>query len=69
MKTCPECNLSLPLSAYNRDPQKKDGHRNVCKVCRNARERMIKRARLMGKEVRLRRILDGKEVIVKLKKK
>jgi hypothetical protein len=68
MKTCPICKIAKPLTDFHKDAQKKDGLRLYCKNCRNARVLEIKKARLMGKEIVLKRVLDGKEVIVKLKK-
>ena len=35
-KVCTKCNEDKPLTEYNRDKSKKDGHRNICKVCRSA---------------------------------
>jgi hypothetical protein len=68
MKTCPTCKVTKPLTEFHKDCQKPDGLRLYCKKCKNARALEIKKARLMGKPIVLKRILDGKEVIVKLKK-
>ena len=44
-KTCSECELVKPFTAFSKDKQKKDGVRSCCKECinRNRRERLAKK--------------------------
>ena len=58
MKTCPICKQTKPLTEFHKDSQKKDGLRLYCKKCRNARTLEIKKARLMGKEIVLKRVIN-----------
>lgn len=60
MKTCPTCKVTKPFSEFHKDAQKKDGLRLYCKKCRNARQLEIKKARLMGKPIVLKRIIENK---------
>ena len=39
MKVCTKCNEDKPLSEYGKRKDSKDGHRNDCKVCRNAEKK------------------------------
>jgi ribosomal protein L44E len=58
MKTCPTCKITKPLTEFHKDVQKKDGLRLYCKKCRNARTLEIKKARLMGKPIVLKRVIN-----------
>jgi ribosomal protein L44E len=60
MKTCPICKIAKPFTDFHKDVQKKDGLRLYCKKCRNARQLEIKKARLMGREIVLKRISKNK---------
>lgn len=39
MKKCTKCYLNLPLSAFDKNKNKKDGHVYECKSCRSKRDR------------------------------
>ncbi len=39
MKRCPICKVSLPLSAFNKHGERKDGLQSHCKDCNRARSR------------------------------
>lgn len=39
MKTCCRCKNSKPLSEFNKNRTKKDGHQPYCRVCHNAADR------------------------------
>lgn len=58
MKTCPTCKITKPFSEFHKDCQKPDGFRLYCKKCRNARVLEIKKARLMGKPIVLKRVIN-----------
>ncbi len=35
-KTCSKCRITKPLSEFQSDSTKRDGHHNMCKACKNA---------------------------------
>ncbi|MBN2293007.1 MAG: helix-turn-helix domain-containing protein [Pirellulales bacterium] len=46
MKTCKTCKKTLPLSAFHKDRNLKDGYRNICKQCACQRSRKSWRDKL-----------------------
>lgn len=40
MKKCYRCCKNLPLGVFDKDSQKKDGHRHECKSCRNKKDKI-----------------------------
>jgi DNA-directed RNA polymerase subunit M/transcription elongation factor TFIIS len=45
VKTCPQCNQSLLLTAFSKDRSRADGLRRACRVCEEARKKAWRKAR------------------------
>ena len=42
-KACRLCHKMLPIGCYHANPSSRDGHRNICKECRQEHRRDVKR--------------------------
>lgn len=44
-KVCPKCGRELPIDRFSPDKNFKDGHKNACKDCVNARSKELQDAK------------------------
>lgn len=59
-KVCPKCGRELPITAFNKDKSKADGHSNMCRDCISEYGKVYRERKKRGEDKDVTKMLETK---------